>query len=424
MRGLHGFAGLSLLEIATHYHLLTGTASPQPTDMDPMPRRPALWITSLRLIAAALATASLMMAAPARATEYPVTVTDTAGRTVTITQKPTRVALQDGRDINMMALLDRDDPFARVVIWNNFISRVDAGRWQILRKRWPNAAAIPDMGFADDGQINLEELLASKPQLVIAQRHVMGAFQAAGIDRILAQLNIPLLYVDTFNDPVGNAPRSVALIGKVLDREAEAAEYDQFYADHLNHLQDTISRLPDRPKIFVEVKAGVSGLDQCCFTHGSIGWGKLVAAIGARNLGAELLRGGASGDVSLETVIANQPDVYLMTGQQWPGSASVAVPYGYGAAPEAAAASLARLERRPGFSQIAAAQHGQVYGIWHMFYDNTYNIVGLEYLAKYAYPQAFADLDPAETYRTMIANFTKIPAAPILLGSQAPTPGG
>jgi iron complex transport system substrate-binding protein len=98
---------------------------------------------------------------------------------------------------------------------------------------------------------------------------------------------------------VGNAPRSVALIGKVLDREAEAAEYDQFYADHLNHLQETISRLPDRPKIFVEVKAGVSGLDQCCFTHGSIGWGKLVAAIGARNLGAELLRGSASDNVTL-----------------------------------------------------------------------------------------------------------------------------
>src|ERR1700730_13567238 len=200
--GLHGSAELSLLEIATHYHLLTGAASSQPTDMDTMQRRPALWITSLRLIAVALAAASLMTAAPARATEYPVTVTDTAGRTVTITQKPMRVALQDGRDINMMALLDREGPFARVVIWNNFISRVDAGRWQILRKRWPNAAAVPDMGFADDGQVNLEQLLASKPQLVIAQRRVMGAFQAAGIDRILAGLNIPLLYVDTFNDPV------------------------------------------------------------------------------------------------------------------------------------------------------------------------------------------------------------------------------
>lgn len=360
----------------------------------------------------------------ARATTYPVTVTDTAGRTVTITQKPMRVALQDGRDINMMALLDRDDPFARVVIWNNFLSRVDPGRWQILRKRWPNAGVIPDMGFADDGQVNLEQILASKPQLVIAQRRVMGVFEASGIDRILAGLNIPLLYVDTFNDPVGNAPRSVALIGKVLDREAEAAEYDRFYADHLNHLQDTIAQLHDHPKVFVEVKAGISGLDQCCFTHGSIGWGKLVAAIGARNLGTELLHAGASGDVSLETVIANRPDVYLMTGQQWPGSASVAISYGYGAAPQAAAASLAQLEQRPGFSQITAAQRGRVYGIWHMFYDNTYNIVGLEYLAKFAYPQAFADLDPAETYRTMIARFTEIPAAPILLGSQAPSPGG
>ena len=56
--------------------------------------------------------------------------------------------------------------------------------------------------------------------------------------------------------------------------------------------------------------------------------------------------------------------------------------------------------------------------------DNTYNIVGWEYRAKFAYPQAFADLDPAETYRTMISHYTEIPAAPILLGSQAPSPGG
>ena len=284
-----------------------------------MPTCLARRIITPRIIAIALFVASLMTAMQARATTYPVTVTDTAGRTVTITQKPMRVALQDGRDINMMALLDRDDPFSRVVIWNNFISRVDPGRWQILRKRWPNAAAIPDMGFADDGQVNLEQILASKPQLVIAQRRVMGVFQSAGIDRILAQLNIPLLYVDTFNDPVGNAPRSVALIGKVLDREAEAAEYDQFYADHLKHLQDTIAQQHDHPKVFVEVRAGISGLNQCCFTHGSVGWGKLVAAIGARNIGTDLLHGGASGDVSLETVIANQPDLYVMTGQQWSG---------------------------------------------------------------------------------------------------------
>ena len=236
-----------------------------------MPTCLARRIITPRIIALALFVASLMTAMQARATTYPVTVTDTAGRTVTVTQKPMRVALQDGRDINMMALLDRNDPFSRVVVWNNFISRVDPGRWQILRKRWPNAAAIPDMGFADDGQVNLEQLLASKPQLVIAQRRVMGVFQSAGIDRILAELNIPLLYVDTFNDPVGNAPRSVALIGKVLDREGRSGgRCDQFYADHLDIFGHNCPTA--RPsKVFVEVRAGLSGLNQCCFTHGNVG---------------------------------------------------------------------------------------------------------------------------------------------------------
>lgn len=53
------------------------------------------------------------------AAQYPLTVTDLDGRAITLQHEPQRIILQDGRDIMAMALLDRDNPFRRVVAWNN-----------------------------------------------------------------------------------------------------------------------------------------------------------------------------------------------------------------------------------------------------------------------------------------------------------------
>src|ERR1700686_4596523 len=79
------------------------------------------------------------------AQSYPVTVTDMAGRHVTITQPPERIALQDGRVALDLALLDRTGPFSHVVIWNNLLSRFSPAFWSLLVKHWPGAAKIPDM---------------------------------------------------------------------------------------------------------------------------------------------------------------------------------------------------------------------------------------------------------------------------------------
>lgn len=68
-----------------------------------------------------LLSASLLasLAFSATATTYPVTFTDTDGQEITLKQEPKRIVLQDGRDILALALLDRDNPFERVVAWNN-----------------------------------------------------------------------------------------------------------------------------------------------------------------------------------------------------------------------------------------------------------------------------------------------------------------
>ncbi len=365
--------------------------------------------------------AGILAAAPAWATQYPLTVTDEAGRQVTIPAQPERVALQDGRDVTLLALLDRQDPFQRLVIWNNIPSRDDPAMWAGLRQAWPAAGAIPDMGFGDDGQMDAERLLAARPQLVVAQRRALDTMTESGVVQRLQNLHIPLLVIDSFNDPVGGVPRSVGLLGQALDREDEARDYTTFYADHLNRLTAAIQSVPqaERPSVFVEVLAGRQGVSQCCFTHGDVGWGKLVAAIGARNIGSELLGQHPTGDVTMETAIERRPDVYVMTGTARSTPGTSLVPFGYGGEQAGVDAALARLAARPGFAQIGAARAGRVFGIWHSFYNHNYNIVGLEYLAKFAYPQIFTDLDPMATWHEILSRFTRLPDSPILFAAPA-----
>lgn len=370
-------------------------------------------------IAPALAVlATTLCFSAAHATDYPLTITDLAGKTVTIASEPQRIALQDGRDLEILALLDRDDPFKRIVVWNNILKADDAATWKVFSSQWPDAASPIDMGFGDNGDVNPEELVAQKPQVVIIQRRAYDSFVQAGLDKKLAALNIPLVAIDTFNTPVPGATASVDLLGKILNREKEAADYVAFYNQHLDKLRQTVGATGKHPSVFVEALAGRQGPEQCCFTHGKAGWGALVEAAGLTNIGSSLLPG-ASGDATMETVIGQKPDVYVFSGRQSAKSGNAMVPLGYAADPAHIDAAMATLEGRPGFSAIEAAKHDNVYALWHLFYSHPYNIVAIEWLAKFAFPKELADLDPDATYKDIIARFTKVPAAPFVFAQQA-----
>jgi iron complex transport system substrate-binding protein len=346
-----------------------------------------------------------------------ITVTDMAGRKVTLAAPPQRIALQDGRVALDLALLDRAHPFARVVVWNNLLRRFEPNLWSVLVKRWPAAAKIPDMGFDDNGAVNLEEIIAQRPQLLVAELRARPVLEQEGVMRTLAQLGISVLFVDDTEKPVPDAARSVTLLGQVLGREAEAKAYVDFYDRHLAALDKVIAAQPKpRPLVFVNVLAGENDAGTTCFTHGNFGWGLLVQAVGARNLGTELLHTPA-GQVATEAVLAAQPDVVVMTGR---APSDAMVPLGYDTSATSVGARLRALAQRPGFGALKAVRDDRVYGLYHPFYSSVFNIIGLEYLAKFIYPQAFTTLHPAQDYASIIAQFTDMPSSQVLLGMQMP----
>ncbi|MCG8709451.1 ABC transporter substrate-binding protein [Brenneria sp. 4F2] len=356
-----------------------------------------------------LLTTALIAPFTGHTTQYPLTITDIDGQQMKIKQEPRRIVLQDGRDIMTLALLDRENPFQRLVAWNNQPRKSDKATWALMTEKWPQADAILDMGLGDMGEIELESVLSKQPDLVIAQLRAKPALTGSGVVNKLKALNIPVMFIDYEVNPVQNTAASIDLLGKVLNKEDNAKAYTDFYRRQLADILKQTTVLPVKASVFVEAWAGRS--DACCFSHAHNGWGGLIEAIGAHNIGSDLLPG-ANGYISLEKIISMKPDAYIMTGAKrgsHNGSGVTPLAFGLGADEKSIDAQAIVLLNRTGVSQIPAVQQKRAYGIYHQFYNNPFNIIGMQYLAKAIYPQQFPNLNPDESYRHIVHNFTALP---------------
>lgn len=370
-------------------------------------------MTLIKRIAAGLALVFMPLLAVAQ--NWPVTVKDVDNRTVTVEHEPQRIILQDGRDIFALALLERDNPFARVVAWNNLPKKQDTETWNVLKRKWPEAEKILDMKFSDQGNVDLETVISRQPDLMIAQLRARPSLVQSGVLAQLEALHIPVVFVDYELHPVENTLPSIALLGKVMGQTGRAQAYMDFYQQRLDRIHQRLATVSKKPLVFIEPIAGVGGLDNgCCFTHARNGWGGLVEAAGGTNIGSQLLPG-ATGNIAVEKIISLNPDYYLMTGSKRPGKGTAIIPFGYNVPAEDVSAAFNALLTRQGVASIPAVAQGHTGALYHHFYNNPYNIVAIETLSKIFYPTLFKDVDPLADYHAIINGFTDIPDDNIIL---------
>jgi len=372
-------------------------------------------MTLKKLIAAAGGLALLVSPLLAQAQGWPVTVKDLDNRTVTVEHEPQRIILQDGRDIFALALLERDNPFAKVVAWNNLPKKQDSETWNVLKRKWPEAEKILDMKFSDQGNVDLETVISRQPDLMIAQLRAKPSLVQTGVLAKLEALHIPVVFVDYELHPVENTLPSIALLGKVMGQTDRAQAYIDFYQQRLDTIHQRLATASKKPLVFIEPIAGVGGLDNgCCFTHARNGWGGLVEAAGGTNIGSQLLPG-ATGNIAVEKIISLNPDYYLMTGSKRPGKGTAIIPFGYNVPAGDVSAAFNALLTRQGVASIPAVAQGHTGALYHHFYNNPYNIVAIETLSKIFYPTLFKDVDPLADYHAIIKDFTHIPDDNIIL---------
>jgi len=341
-----------------------------------------------RLLPALMLLATCASVSP---TASAVQVTDVLGRKVELDHAPQRIVLGEGRLFFALALLDRDNPFQRVVGWQNDMRLLDPHTYQVYAQQYPQVAKLPLIGQASEQSVSAEQILALKPDLAVFSIAGEGPTQHSPVADLLEKAGVPVLFIDFRVHPIRNTRVSMQALGQLLGREAQAQEYLSLYDRHLQHITDSVAGLKDsqRPKVFLELLAGVWQAPG--HTTGKSGLGSVVEAIGGHNIGADVVPG-ALGDVSVEYVLQADPDVYIATGNRAPG-----VLLGAGVSAETARESLAKITARPAFAPLRPIREGQAHGLWHDFYNSPFNILAVEAMARWVHPELFKDVDPQAT---------------------------
>lgn len=366
-----------------------------------------------RVFLRGLAAFAGLAAAALPAAAEKVTVTDIIGRKVEVEAPVRKIILGEGRQIYFVAALDKDEPFKRVVGWRDDLGKADPETYRAYAKRYPQIAKLPVFGGMKEGAFDIEQAIALKPDVLFLNIEARVASDEAKLVEKLAAIGIPVVYVDFREKPFEHTEPSMRLIGKLFGKEQIAEDFIKFRAGQIAIVTDRLAKAKElkRPLVMVERAGGFS--DDCCMSFGNENYGKMVEVAGGRNLATPLIPG-TFGTVNPERIVADNPDVVIVTGSSWdayvPGGAWVGL--GNGADMTEARRKLANLMKRPAFSQTAAVKNGRVHAIWHQFYNSPYQFVAIQQIAKWLHPALFADVDPDATMKALHERFLPLPYEP------------
>lgn len=362
---------------------------------------PLLGATALGMFAASLAQADIL------------TLTDVAGRRVEVETPVQRVILGEGRQAFFTAVLETENPFARIVGWREDFKQADPDSYAAYLEKFPQIDAIPTFGGFKEGTFDVEQAVSLDPDVMILNLEAKAATDEAGYEEKLAAVGIPIVYVDFREKPFENTMKSMELIGQLYGAEERAAEFNAFFAGEMEKVRSVIAAQTDlgRPLVFVERAGGYS--EDCCMSFGSENFGRMVEEAGGVNMAAPFIPG-TFGTVNAEQIVASDPEIVVVTGGNWeayvPGGAWVGV--APGADLTVAKDKLSGLMRRPAFAGTRAVRSGDVHAIWHQFYNNPYSFVAVQRLATWLHPDLFPDLDPEATLEELHARFLPVAYRP------------
>jgi len=345
---------------------------------------------------------------PGRAAAQTV-ITDLAGRSVRLPAKVERILLGEDRLLAALAIVEQGDPSRRLVGMMGDFERVDPDGYAAWLARFAHLGQVPRLGRGQAGGFSDEAALALRPQVAIfglgsghgpseRERETLARLEAAGV---------VIVFVDFRHEPLLNTPRSMLVLGQVMGNLAAAQAFNRVWQEQLALVQQRLVGAPAGPSVFLESRVGLSA--DCC--ESLVGMlGKLVDAAGGQNLAKGLIPG-EHGRLNPELLLARQPQVYVGTAVGSLGtqvSAPLRIVLGAGVSEAVARSSLQRSLQRPTLQALNAVRQGRAYALWHHFYNSPFNVVALQVLAKWFYPQRFADVQPRRTLEQLYAQFQPI----------------
>ena len=329
------------------------------------------------------------------------TLTDVRGREVQVDVPSKRVVL--GFYYPDYIAVTGADKFENVVgISREFWEKFNPGSWSLYAAKIPSLQNIGDIGNVNTGTFSFEKTLAMKPDVVVLAdwqydtlKEEMPRFEKAGIPVV----------VDFNAQTVERHTASAKLFGEIAGTPERAKQAADEYAQGMADIQKRVAEAgKPKPKIYIEF--GDKGPAEHSFTFGKNMWGAIADTVGGDNIAAAFIKDW--GPINPEQFLAAKPDVVIISGTEVGLKQPTSMAMGIDIAADEAQKRLKGFTERAGWADIPAIQNGRVFGIYHTASRSLSDLASAQFIAKALYPEAFADVNPEETYREFTANTCRL----------------
>jgi len=332
---------------------------------------------------------ALMSALGAFGADYPLTITDSAGRNITFEAPVERVIVLNSDAAEAMVMLGAAD---KVVGISDTVSKKgyyfpDLKKRQSLGK-WNS----PDYEMIGEIAKGGQESITSNI-IVVSYSYPDKPYGIFGVEKGLAPFkNIKCVALDFYRPE--NMTREIEILGKIIDKEDSAKDYVDWYNEKISQINAAVEG-ENKPKVYAEWSS--SG-DLVTFGPGS-GFDLVMRAANGFNIGKSLKD--ANPKVDWEWVVSQGPEIIIKRQTQSSDQNQI----GWQEGPSSDTVMLEGVRNdilsRPGASGIPAVKSNKVYIMDWDVMNGLDQVVGITYVAKLLHPGA--DLDPVAVHKEFLA---------------------
>jgi iron complex transport system substrate-binding protein len=326
-----------------------------------------------------------------------ISITDLAGRNVTMKKPAEKVVLSLAQDIIDYAAIYGPGFMKTIVGMGLDLKQTNADMFNKYKEKFPEIDNIPTVGIAYAGTFDTEKTLSLHPDLVIFSISEKAGLKSTDLP-LLEQAGISVVFTDFMTETPENSRASAILEGKVLGKDNRALELADFYTTEVNKVYSRLAKLSSpKPKVYVEY--GSAGPAKYGMTSAkTFMWGAMVNKAGGYNIANDLAGGGYI-NINPEYLFAQDPAVIIFTGIRGLSGKPDALSMGYHSTPDETRSQFNKFIQRPGWANLSAVKNKRVYAVCHAMARNLADFTALQYFAKLLYPTEFADLDPEKSLK-------------------------
>lgn len=330
--------------------------------------------------------------------------TDLSGRKVKITTNVKKIVLLRSRDIYELSSILGKDTANEIVGWGPDLKKKDNDGYNKFIKAFPKLKNIADTGDVQSDAVNIEKIMSLNPDLIVADKYMISSYPSV---KKLIDAGLPVVCIDESSDPLSTPQKGIRLLGKILGKESRANEIADYADKQVSTIYKKIASINDpEPSVYLECgDGGPSTFSDTYAGSNDQSWGTILSKLKVKNIADGVVNG--MDVINPEEVIAKNPDIIVITGQNWTSTPN-SMHLGFYANKTDSIKLLQAYTTRSGWSDLSAVKNGRVYSVFQNLSMHIFDFYGLQVLSKDFYPNEFKNLNPDKNMKNFFEKFMPI----------------